>query len=180
MNKIYFQNYTTPFGELKLASFKDQLCMCDWVFRKMRIQIDRRLIVALEAEFVHSDSEVIRETKLQLEEYFERQRTEFTIPMLMAGSPFQQSVWEKLIEIPYGKTETYSGLALKLGNSLAIRAVATANGANAISILIPCHRIIGIQGEMVGYAGGLPTKKRLLDLEKGKNKSWELFDEIEI
>jgi methylated-DNA-[protein]-cysteine S-methyltransferase len=100
--------------------------------------------------------------------------------MLMAGSPFQQSVWEKLIEIPYGKTETYSGLALKLGNSLAIRAVATANGANAISILIPCHRIIGIQGEMVGYAGGLPTKKRLLDLEKGKNKSWELFDEIEI
>lgn len=152
--------------------------MCDWSFRKMRIQIDRRLIVALEAEFVHSDSEVIRETKLQLEEYFERQRTEFTIPMLMTGSPFQQSVWEKLCTIPYGKTETYLGLASQLGNPLAVRAVAAANGANAISILIPCHRIIGSKGELVGYAGGLATKKRLLDLEKGENKSWELFDEI--
>ncbi|NOU47980.1 MAG: methylated-DNA--[protein]-cysteine S-methyltransferase [Bacteroidales bacterium] len=176
MNQIFFKSYMTPFGDLKLASYNDQLCLCDWVYRKLRSRIDRRLAYGLDAEFVESGTDVIRETIFQLEEYFIAKRQTFTIPLLMVGSPFQQSVWEKLITIPYGKTETYLGLSMQLGNPLAIRAVASANGANAISILIPCHRIVGSKGEMVGYAGGLATKKRLLNLEMGKEKSWELFD----
>jgi methylated-DNA-[protein]-cysteine S-methyltransferase len=176
MNLIRYQIVMTPFGDLKIASYNDQLCLCDWVYRKMRAKIDRRLAFGLGADFVSSDTDVIRETKLQLEEYFTGQRKSFTIPLLMVGSPFQQSVWEKLITIPYGETESYLGLSTQLGNPLAIRAVASANGANAISILIPCHRIVGSKGELVGYAGGLATKKRLLDLEMGKEKSWELFD----
>jgi methylated-DNA-[protein]-cysteine S-methyltransferase len=142
----------------------------------MRLQIDRRLTEGLDSEFIESDSDVINESRLQMEEYFSGQRKIFTIPLLMIGSPFQQSVWEKLITIPHGKTETYLGLSKQLNNPMAIRAVAAANGANAISILIPCHRIIGSRGELVGYAGGLAVKKRLLDLEKGKDKNWELFD----
>ncbi len=176
MAKLNFRLFSTPFGELKLASYKDQLCLCDWNFRKMRVQIDKRISDGLDAGFVASDSEVIKQTINQLEEYFERKRQIFSIPLLMIGSPFQQSVWEKLITIPYGKTETYLGLANQLGNPLAVRAVASANGANALSILIPCHRIIGSKGELIGYAGGLPTKKRLLDFEKGIEKNWELFD----
>lgn len=176
MNQISFQLYDTFFGELKIASYKDQLCLCDWNYRKMRLQIDHRIADGLNAEFYFSDSGIIRETKRQLEEYFAGNRKIFTIPLLMVGSPFQQSVWEKLLTIPYGKTESYLGLSAKLDNEKAIRAVAAANGANAISIIIPCHRITGSRGELVGYAGGLATKKRLLDLEMGKEKPLELFD----
>ena len=81
------------------------------------------------------------------------------------GTEFQKQVWDSLLQVPYGKSETYLGLSKILGNEKAIRAVATANGANAISIIVPCHRIIGSNGDLVGYAGGLPAKKKLLELE---------------
>jgi len=176
MNQLFFQTFMTPFGDLKLAAYNDQLCLCDWVYRKLRSRIDRRIAFGLDADFHASGTDIIRETKIQLGEYFAGERQLFTIPLCIVGSPFQQSVWEKLRTIPYGKTETYLGLSRQLGNPLAIRAVASANGANAISILIPCHRILGSRGELVGYAGGLATKKRLLDLEMGKEKNWELFE----
>jgi len=83
----------------------------------------------------------------------------------MLGSDFQKSVWKALLEIPYGKTASYLELAKKIGNEKAVRAVANANGANAIGIIIPCHRIIGSDGSLTGYGGGLPLKKKLLELE---------------
>ena len=83
----------------------------------------------------------------------------------MVGSPFQQEVWNELLKIPFGETESYLGLSKRLNNEKAIRAVAGANGANAISIIIPCHRIIGEKGDLTGYAGGIETKKKLLQLE---------------
>jgi len=83
----------------------------------------------------------------------------------MVGSPFQKSVWEELLKIPYGSTETYLGISNKLNNPKAIRAVASANGANAISVIVPCHRIIGSDGNLVGYAGGIDVKSKLLTLE---------------
>ena len=101
----------------------------------------------------------------QLKEYFEGERKEFSLPLLMVGTEFQQSVWNELIKVSYGETETYLSLTNKVGNMNTIRAVAAANGANAISIIVPCHRIIGSDGNLVGYAGGLDAKKKLLQLE---------------
>jgi methylated-DNA-[protein]-cysteine S-methyltransferase len=106
------------------------------------------------------------EAQKQLEAYFNMQRKSFDIPLLMLETDFQKSVWEALVQIPFGKTASYLELAKTIDNEKAVRAVASANGANAISIMIPCHRIIGNDGALVGYAGGLPAKKKLLDLEK--------------
>ncbi len=164
-NKISLDYLQTPYGVLVLGAFKDKLCLCDWQYRKMRAAIDNRLKKHLVADFVKEYSEIMEETKQQLHEYFEGKRTDFNIPILLLGSAFQKTVWSALLEVPYGQTETYLGLSKKLKNEKAIRAVATANGANALSIIVPCHRIIGSDGSLVGYAGGLEAKKKLLKLE---------------
>ncbi len=177
MNQIAFQYFSSPYGELKLASFEDKLCMADWRYRKMREQIDRRVEKDLDALFTEGDSDIIEETKKQLQEYFMSERKEFSIPLQFAGSEFQQRVWEELLKIPYGQTETYMGLSERLGDTKAIRAVASANGANALSIIVPCHRIVGSKGEMVGYAGGTRVKRKLLELEGAKNPELLLFDD---
>jgi methylated-DNA-[protein]-cysteine S-methyltransferase len=154
-----------PIGELILGSFNDQLVLCDWRYRKIRAAIDKRIQKGLDAEFVEQESERVQATKQELNAYFEGKRKAFTIPLLTVGSDFQKSVWEALLEIPYGKTASYLQLSRQLGDPKAIRAVATANGANALSILVPCHRIIGSDGSLVGYAGGLNAKRKLLELE---------------
>ncbi len=165
MNTIYVQSFKSPVGEILLGSYKGRLCMADWRYRKMRDSIDNRLQKSLNAEYIQSDTEVLNVTRMQLEEYFEGTRKTFDIPLLMIGTEFQKSVWQGLMEIPYGKKASYLELAKNIGHEKAVRAVATANGANAISILIPCHRIIGSDGSLTGYAGGLPAKKKLLELE---------------
>jgi methylated-DNA-[protein]-cysteine S-methyltransferase len=173
---ITIEHYKTPLGELILGSYDEKLCLCDWRFRKMRTAIDNRLISLIDAEFTEGHSPVLEETKHQLSQYFKQERTEFDLPLLLVGSDFQKSVWEALLTIPYGKTETYLGLSKILNNEQAIRAVAAANGANAISIVVPCHRIIGSNGKLVGYAGGLPVKKKLLELEnKDQGSQLSLF-----
>ena len=101
----------------------------------------------------------------QLSEYFERKRIHFDLPIALHGTTFQQSVWNLLQTIPYGETRSYGELADLLGNRLAIRAVGLANGRNPISIIIPCHRVVGSNGSLTGYAGGLERKRRLLELE---------------
>jgi methylated-DNA-[protein]-cysteine S-methyltransferase len=101
----------------------------------------------------------------QLREYFDGQRTVFDIPFDMEGTPFQQRVWLELLKVPFGKTRSYMDISRALGDPKAIRAVGTANGANKIAIIIPCHRIIGSDGTLTGYAGGLHRKKWLLDFE---------------
>lgn len=162
---ITISYFKTPVGELILGSLGNQLCLCDWRYRKMRDSVDNRIKKGLNKEFNIGLSEVIENAKLQLNEYFSDKRTEFDIPLLLVGTDFQQSVWRELQTIPFGKTNSYLELSQKMENEKAIRAVATANGANAISILIPCHRIIGKDGSLVGYAGGLEAKKKLLELE---------------
>ena len=101
----------------------------------------------------------------QLEEYFIRQRKEFNLPLEMIGTDFQKRVWEELVKIPYGETITYNQLAIRLGDQKSVRAVAAANGANPLPIVIPCHRVIGSDGRLVGYGGGLDVKQKLLELE---------------
>lgn len=131
----------------------------------MRDSIDKRLTKALGSEYKEANSEPINATIKQLTEYFEGKRKAFDLNYRLIGSDFQIKVWETLVAIPYGQTNTYLELSRELGNTKAIRAVASANGANAISIIIPCHRIIGSNQDLIGYAGGLAAKKRLLKLE---------------
>jgi len=162
---ISMHYYKTPVGELILGSYDNKLCLADWRYRKMRSTIDNRIQKGLKSEYVEESSEILEETMKQLDEYFSNERKTFDIPLLMEGTDFQKSVWKGLMEIPYGTTASYLELSKNIGNEKAVRAVASANGANAISILIPCHRIIGSDGALTGYAGGLPAKKKLLELE---------------
>ena len=164
---IQIQHYESPCGELILGSFEGKLCLCDWMFEKRRASIDKRIQKALGADYEEGVSDVIRETIIQLDEYFARQRKTFDIPLVFTGTEFQNSVWQELLNIPYGKTVSYGELAKKLGNPKAVRAVAAANGANPISIFVPCHRVIGGNHKLGGYGGGLEAKKGLLDLEMG-------------
>ena len=120
------------------------------------------------------DSVATADVRRQLEEYSRGERKEFDLPISPKGTPFQHSVWQKLVEIPYGQTRTYGELATLLGNPNASRAVGRANATNPISIIVPCHRVIGTSGELTGYAGGLPVKRRLLELEGALKPS--LFD----
>lgn len=120
----------------------------------------------LNAGYTEMTSKIIEETRRQLDEYFWHERQAFDIPLLTAGTEFQKSVWNSLMEIPYGQTITYGELATRLGKPAAVRAVANANGANAISIIIPCHRVIGSNNTLTGYGGGLEAKNFLLELEQ--------------
>ena len=165
MNKITTQYFKTPYGELILGAYKDQLCLCDWRYRRMRSAVNTRLCHGLDATMQEQDSELLEQTRTQLNQYFAKEREVFDIPLLLVGTDFQKRVWEALLGISYGTTASYLKLSEKLGNTKAIRAVASANGANSISIIVPCHRIIGSSGELVGYAGGLDAKRKLLNLE---------------
>ncbi len=102
----------------------------------------------------------------QLTEYFAGERQQFDVPLRLAGTPFQQRVWRELVEIPFGSTITYAELARRVGKPTASRAVGHANGGNPISIVVPCHRVIGADGKLTGYAGGVDRKRRLLDWER--------------
>lgn len=164
--QIKISEFKTPFGNLILGSYEHKLCLCDWKNRKMRKIIDDRIKNYLKAEYIEEGSTVLTECSKQLTEYFNRDRMEFDIPLLMIGSDFQKMVWYKLLQIPYGTTLSYSDLSIKLLNRKAVRAIASANGANPISIIVPCHRIIGSNGKMIGYGGGRRTKFKLLELEK--------------
>lgn len=162
MNQVNIKYHKTKYGELIIGSFNDKLCMLDWRYRKRRDSIDTRILKALKTTFIENDTPIIKETINQLDEYFNLERKKFDIPLLILGTPFQNSVWEALIKVPYGTTSSYLQLSKDIDNKKAIRAVANANGANAISIIIPCHRIIGTNGELTG----LGVKKKLLELEQ--------------
>ncbi len=114
---------------------------------------------------------LLTEAEKQLEQYFTGKRKEFTLPIQAKGTAFRQEVWQALLTIPYGETISYKELANRVGNPKAIRAVGGANHNNPISIIIPCHRVIGTDGNLTGYGGGLETKRYLIQLEKGNEKS---------
>jgi len=166
MNKISIQYYQTPIGEMILGAYENKLCMADWRYRKGRERIDRRVQKALHAIFVEEENEVLNLAKEELEAYFKGLYQTFDIPLLLVGSSFQKSVWQALLQIPFGTTVSYRDLAQLIDDKTAVRAAASAVGANAISIFIPCHRVIGADGSLRGYAGGLEAKKKLLALEQ--------------
>jgi len=165
VGEITTRRLKTVYGDLLLGSFEAKICLCDWEYRSMRSRIDNRLQSGLRAVYREGDTPALRKLEWQLDEYFRKKRTVFDLPLLTVGTDFQQSVWSALSEIRYGQTLTYSDLAEMIGKPQAVRAVGSANGANAISIIIPCHRIIGKDGSPGGYAGGGSTKRKLLALE---------------
>lgn len=112
------------------------------------------------------ETPLLREAKTQLSQYFAGQRMTFDLPLLMKGTPFQKEVWRGLLKIPYGETRSYSEIAAAIGRPKAVRAVGMANHCNPLAIIVPCHRVIGKNGSLTGYAGSLEIKRRLLALEK--------------
>jgi methylated-DNA-[protein]-cysteine S-methyltransferase len=149
----------SPVGELKLVASDKGLVAILW-----ENDSPRRVRLSELVEDEHHP--VLVETERQLEEYFAGKRKAFSVALDMRGTRFQKDVWEALLAIPFGETRSYGQLANQLGNPRATRAVGAANGRNPVSIIVPCHRVIGASGKLTGFAGGLDAKARLLGLEK--------------
>lgn len=156
MTKIKYEDYVhTPIGALQL-SFNENFELISAIFPNEEITLP---------EANGLGSEEIQQVKKQFEEYFEGKRKDFNIKLSPDGTEFQKKVWKELLNIPFGKTVSYQQIANTLGDPKVIRAAASANGKNPISIVIPCHRVIGTDGSLTGYAGGLHRKKWLLEHE---------------
>lgn len=150
---IYYFIHQTPFGAFTLAEKNEQLLCVHIGARPLQNATEKRTVL-------------LNRAAQQLDEYFSGKRYQFDLLLYTQGTPFQQNVWNALKEIPYGQTCTYAQLAARLGNPNAYRAVGMANNKNPWAIVVPCHRVIGADGTLTGYAGGLTLKQTLLDLEK--------------
>lgn len=164
-NTIILLHYRSPLGTLLIGSFGECLCLCDYEQGWHQSENEKRLKRLLKAEFVEGTSPVIEQTIEQLNEYFRGERKTFDLPLLPVGTDFQLKVWRALQDIPYGETITYAEEAARIGRPRSFRAVANANGRNPIAIVIPCHRVIGSNGTLTGYGGGMEAKQFLLELE---------------
>ena len=152
MGNIFY--YDSPIGGLGIG--EENKCLTHIVFGNEQIN-----------DYIIKETEFIKAVHLQLEEYFNGKRHEFDIPLkFIYGTPFQQEVWQALMKIPYGETKSYKDIAQMINHPKAVRAVGGANNRNNIPIIIPCHRVIGANGSLVGYGGGLDKKIFLLELEK--------------
>ena len=158
----------TPLGAMVAAAGDDGLHLLEFADRRMLETQIQRLRRRGPVAFVPGIHPVLEQTARELEEYFDGRRRQFTVPLASHGTEFQRAVWKELRRIPYGTTVSYAGLARSLGRPTAVRAVARANGDNRLAILIPCHRVIGADGQLTGYGGGLWRKQRLLELEQAK------------
>ena len=165
-NLINIRRIETPLGTMYACAVEQGICLLEFTDRKMLETELKSLTKRLNATIIQGANKHFDLLTHQLEEYFDGRRKEFTVPLCPVGTDFQQSVWSSLQTIPYGTTCSYKQQADSMNNPTAIRAVANANGMNKISILIPCHRVIGENGNLTGYGGGLWRKKWLLDLEK--------------
>lgn len=160
---LFYKFMDSPVGKLKLVASDKGLVAILW-------ENDNPSRVRLTDLVEDANHPILGKTEQQLREYFAGKRKSFAIPLDMKGTPFQKNVWEALLAIPFGETRTYGDLAKQLGNPTASRAVGAANGRNPMSIVVPCHRVIGASGKLTGFAGGLETKAHLLELE-GRDKN---------
>ncbi|MCJ8007132.1 methylated-DNA--[protein]-cysteine S-methyltransferase [Lederbergia wuyishanensis] len=159
MTKIYKLDYESPIGIMEIIGTHETINSILFSEESQKVN------------FLHAETpQVLIECYNQLDEYFKGDRYDFTFPYRIEGTDFQKIVWEALKEIPYAETGSYKDIAVSIGNEKAIRAVGSANGKNKLSIVIPCHRIIGSNGKLTGYAGGLWRKEWLLQHEKTFNK----------
>ena len=168
-NIISVTRILTPFGPMLAGATEEGICLLEFVDRRMLETQIKRLKKLFNGEFVPGQSKHFDELNKQLKEYFEGKRKDFDLPLILNGTEFQQKVWKELQKIPFGSTRSYQEQAIALGNPKAIRAVAKANGDNRIAIIIPCHRVIGKDGHLVGYGGGMWRKQFLLNLENSQS-----------
>lgn len=168
---MYVQQFETPLGEMLACAVDEGLCFLEYIDGRESATVITKLKQEFNAQITEASNKHIDVLKTELNEYFGAKRKKFTVPLVFVGTDFQKSVWNELLNIPYGSTRSYKQQALALNNLLAIRAVAHANGTNKIAILVPCHRVIGEDGGLTGYAGGLWRKKHLLDLERGHHQA---------
>jgi methylated-DNA-[protein]-cysteine S-methyltransferase len=152
---LFYKEIESPVGKLKLVASADALVAVLW---------EREPPNRVKLAMLRSDPQqpILIETERQLKEYFAGTRKEFDLPTEPAGSEFQKKVWRALREIPFGETRSYLDLAKSIGSAKAVRAVGAANGKNPLSIVVPCHRVIGANGSLTGFAGGLEVKAKLL------------------
>ncbi|MFJ1430379.1 methylated-DNA--[protein]-cysteine S-methyltransferase [Capnocytophaga canimorsus] len=171
-NKLIAKYIQTPLGKMMGIFTQNGLCILEYTDKKT-FQKD---ITSLNKEIIFTENELTLLLETEIENYFKGELKEFSIPLDLTGTPFQQKVWRILQQIPYGKTISYKEQAQKYRDNKAIRAIASANGKNKISIIIPCHRVIGSDGNLIGYAGGIWRKKKLLELEQNTiNYQTKLF-----
>jgi AraC family transcriptional regulator, regulatory protein of adaptative response / methylated-DNA-[protein]-cysteine methyltransferase len=174
VTRVATADIETPIGTMIAAATETHLLLFEFPHRRMIDTQFDRVRRAMECELSPGESPVFAVLRTQLDEYFRGERREFTVPLHTPGTPFQMKVWAELRRIPCGTTTSYARLAEAIGQPNAVRAVARANGDNRVAILIPCHRVIGSNGELVGYGGGLWRKRKLLELE-GRGETLSLF-----
>ena len=156
----------TPIGDMVAGATDDGICLLEFTDRRMLNTEYKILGRYLKDEIEDGENHYTGQLSLELEEYFEGKRKIFSVPLVFSGTDFQKKVWNELLRIPFGTTRSYSKQAETIGGILSVRAVASANGMNKISIVVPCHRVIGENGHLTGYGGGLWRKRWLLDHEK--------------
>jgi AraC family transcriptional regulator, regulatory protein of adaptative response / methylated-DNA-[protein]-cysteine methyltransferase len=156
----------TPLGLMYSCASEKGICLLEFTDRRLLNTEFKELIKYYDSKIIPGESQYFPVLKNELNEYFQGKRQEFTIPLDTPGTAFQKQVWEQLLKIPYGKTISYKTQAEAIRNPNAVRAVANANGHNRISIIIPCHRVIGEHGSLTGYGSGLSRKRWLLEHEK--------------
>jgi AraC family transcriptional regulator of adaptative response/methylated-DNA-[protein]-cysteine methyltransferase len=164
---IHLARIDTPLGVLLAAACERALRLLEFTDRRMLETQLQRLEKRTGAVLVPGDNDVIARTRAELDAYFRGELRDFTVPLEPAGTQFQVEVWQELRRIAYGETRSYGAQASALGRRDTVRAVARANGDNPIAIIVPCHRVVGSDGSLTGYGGGLWRKQRLLDLEQG-------------
>lgn len=165
-NVIHVTYIETGLGTMVAAATDKGICMLEFPDYKHLLLEFKQLVSYFKTTLEERDSPHFHTLQKQMDEYFDGKRKAFDIPLDMVGTDFQKTAWEALLTIPYGTTSSYGELANSLGKSTSARAIANANGKNKIAIIIPCHRIIGADGSLTGYAGGLERKEKLLDLEQ--------------
>ena len=156
---LFYKEMESPVGKLKLIVSENALVAILWEHERP----DRVNVESMESDLHHR---ILLETERQLKEYFAGTRTQFELPLKPRGTDFQMKVWRALREIPFGETRSYLNLATAVGSSKASRAVGSATGKNPLSIVVPCHRVVGSDGSLTGFAGGLDKKAQLLALER--------------
>ena len=158
--------YASPCGEMLLGDYQGHICFCEWATVNRLDRLRRRVSNTLGVGFVNGETSAKVLACRELDEYFAAKRRTFDLPLLFAGTAFQKRVWNALSEIPYGAPVSYQEVARRVGRPTAVRAVANAVGAKSLSIIVPCHRVIGSDRSLTGYAGGTEAKSMLLRLEQ--------------
>lgn len=166
--RISYVEWESPCGRLTIASLGGDLAMADWTTGWHHDVIRKRFERLLKLPFLREETATTERTIAELEEYFRGERRAFELPIRFVGTDFQLRVWRALQDIPYGALTTYGDLARAIGSPKAVRAVGGAVGQNPISIVVPCHRVVGKNDDITGYGGGYDAKRRLLSLELGR------------